>query len=73
MAVFMGRHNTVGPTARERCSFSLATNGLLTMEASFDGTNGAQPGAALVQGSDGNYYGTTQSGGTYPKRHCLQN
>lgn len=36
----------------------------LTTMVSFGGTNGANPGAGLVQGKDGNFYGTTVVGGT---------
>ncbi|MGO8931069.1 MAG: choice-of-anchor tandem repeat GloVer-containing protein [Limisphaerales bacterium] len=32
---------------------------------SFDKTDGAFPSAGLVEGSDGNFYDTTTSGGTY--------
>jgi len=35
-----------------------------TTLATFDGTNGVEPGyGSLVQGSNGNFYGTTESGG----------
>jgi uncharacterized repeat protein (TIGR03803 family) len=45
--------------------FSVTTNGTLTSLYSFVGTNdGANPQAGLVQGNDGNFYGTTQHGGT---------
>ena len=44
--------------------FKLGTNGTLTTLVSFNGTNGASPQAGLVQGVDGNFYGTTTQGGT---------
>ena len=44
--------------------FKISTNGALTSLHSFSGgTDGSQP-EGLVQGSDGNFYGTTDSGGT---------
>ena len=45
--------------------FKISTNGALTSLYSFTGGNdGASPHAALVQGSDGYFYGTTSAGGT---------
>ena len=41
--------------------FKINTNGMLTTLYAFSGTNdGASPHAGLVQGSDGNFYGTTE-------------
>jgi uncharacterized repeat protein (TIGR03803 family) len=45
--------------------FRIGTNGALTTLYLFNGgSDGANPHAALVQGSDGNFYGTTSKGGT---------
>src|SRR5580765_3330370 len=52
-----GGHGTV---------FKFTTNGVLTTLYSFNGvSDGAAPNAALVAGSDGNFYGTTMRGGAY--------
>jgi uncharacterized repeat protein (TIGR03803 family) len=45
-------------------AFSLTTNGIFTTLVSFHGTNGSKPKAALTQGTDGDFYGTTLQGGT---------
>lgn len=45
--------------------FKISTNGSLTTLYFFTGSNdGANPGAGLVQGNDGCFYGTTTFGGT---------
>ena len=43
--------------------FEITPAGTLTTLHSFDGTDGANPFARLVQGADGNFYGTTEFGG----------
>jgi len=49
--------------------FQLPTNGLLVTIASFNGTNGAAP-TSLMQANDGDFYGTTQFGGTFSNQFC---
>ena len=44
--------------------FKITPNGVLTTLYSFTGTDGANPAAGLVEGSDGYFYGTTAGGGT---------
>jgi uncharacterized repeat protein (TIGR03803 family) len=44
--------------------FKISPSGVLTTLHLFNGTDGANSSAALVQGSDGNLYGTTYGGGT---------
>src|SRR5207302_2058398 len=44
--------------------FRVAPGGGFTSLASFNGTNGINPMGGLVEGSDGNFYGTTWYGGS---------
>lgn len=45
--------------------FRITANSTLATLHSFDGADGTYPqGAGLIQATDGNFYGTTQSGGT---------
>ena len=43
--------------------FRLAADGVFTILYSFSGPDGAEPYAAMIQGPDGSYYGTTLQGG----------
>lgn len=46
--------------------FRISPLGVLTAPFSFNGSNGYAPAAGLIQGIDGNLYGTTEYGGTGP-------
>jgi uncharacterized repeat protein (TIGR03803 family) len=66
---FYGTTNTGG--ANVGCTlgtcgtiFKITPSGTLTTFHDFDGTDGSGPQSALVQGTDGNFYGTTYDGGT---------
>jgi uncharacterized protein (TIGR03437 family) len=45
--------------------FRITPTGALTTLHSFDSTDGSYSVAPLIQGTDGNFYGTTQGGGLY--------
>ena len=45
--------------------FKVTTGGTFTTLHSFQGADGAEPLAALIQASDGNFYGTTYEGGAH--------
>jgi uncharacterized repeat protein (TIGR03803 family) len=47
--------------------FRITPGGTLTTLHSFDWYDGASPTGALVQGTDGNFYGTTYGGGAEPR------
>ena len=49
--------------------FKMTPSGTLTTVYSFGGTDGAHPGAGLVQATDGNFYGTTAEGGAHNNCH----
>src|SRR5215831_19033263 len=46
-------------------SITTASTPVFTSLASFDGTHGSAPVGGMFQAKDGNFYGTTQTGGTY--------
>src|SRR5271163_3982700 len=57
-----------GGTSGRGTVFKIGTNGPLTGLYAFSGSNdGAYPYAGLAPGADGNFYGTTSTGGTNGK------
>src|SRR5579859_1555190 len=62
---FYGTTSRGGTNGGYGIVFRISTNGVVTGLYSFTGReDGANPEAALVEGSDGNFYGTTSGGGT---------
>jgi uncharacterized repeat protein (TIGR03803 family) len=54
---------TQGGTNGYGTVFRISTNGNVNCLFSFNGTNGSRPDGGVIQGSDGNLYGTTIYGG----------
>lgn len=44
--------------------FKMTPKGVVTVVYNFDGAQGAEPYAELIQTSDGTFYGTTSAGGS---------
>jgi len=59
-----GGTNLMPPAAAYGSVFKITPAGALTTLHSFTGPDGAYLSGQLLQGSDGNFYGTTQYGGT---------
>jgi uncharacterized repeat protein (TIGR03803 family) len=62
---YYGTTASGGATCTNGCGvvFKFSNSGLLTKLYDFAGTEGEQPAAPLVLGTDGNFYGTTDFGG----------
>jgi len=60
-----GPNNTCPNSNLNTCGtiFKMTASGTLTMLYNFAGTDGATPQSALIQATDGNFYGTTTYGG----------
>ena len=60
---FYGTTATGGASSHGGTVFEISPGGTLTTLHSFDTSDGAYPYSALVQATDGNFYGTTELGG----------
>lgn len=61
---FYGACETGGAAGGDGSIIKFTAAGVITVLYSFDFTHGSQPNCPLVQGSDGNFYGTTTGGGS---------
>jgi uncharacterized repeat protein (TIGR03803 family) len=59
---FYGTTQTGAGSSSGGTLFQMTTNGALTVLHKFGGADGVNPVAKLIQGSDGNFYGTTEDG-----------
>lgn len=64
---FYGTATVGGTNSSYGTVFQLTSGGALSALINFAGTNGRYPVAGLIQGTDGNFYGTTPSGTTSPQ------
>jgi len=69
---FYGTTASGGPNGNKGTVYQMTPDGTLATLVYFNGTNGSYPLAGLVQGSDGNFYGTTVSGGAKGKGTVFQ-
>ena len=69
---FYGTTERGGPSGGNGTVFKISANGVLTTLHSFSGTNDGAFPSALMQGSDGYFYGTTSGGGTYTNGTVFQ-
>ncbi len=63
--LYGGRNGGYGTLYPDGTLYQVSPDGNYTNLFSFDGTNGSYPSSALIQGRDGNFYGTAQGGGFY--------
>jgi uncharacterized repeat protein (TIGR03803 family) len=54
-----------GQGHNDGAAFKITPSGTFTLLHTFDGPDGTLPTGALIQATDGNFYGTTQVGGAY--------